>query len=75
MRMRTKPLRMLGILFSLALSLPAGAEGGAAAPSSGADAVSRATFSAPAGTPQSRTEESPAGAEEVRVGVLAYSPP
>lgn len=75
MRMRTKPLRMLGILFSLALSLPAGAEGGAAAPSSGADAVNRATFSAPAGTPQSRTEESPAGAEEVRVGVLAYSPP
>ena len=66
---------MLGILFSLAISLPAGAEGGAAAPSSGADAVSRATFSAPAGTPQSRTEEGPAGVQEVRVGFLAYSPP
>ncbi|MEI3012075.1 MAG: hypothetical protein V8T46_07580 [Sutterella seckii] len=37
--------------------------------------MSRATFSAPAGTPQSRTEEGPAGVQEVRVGFLAYSPP
>ena len=75
MRMRTKLLRMLGILFSLAISLPAGAEGEAAAPPSGADAVSRATFSAPSGTAQSRTEEGSAGVQEVRVGFLAYSPP
>ena len=75
MRMRTKLLRMLGILFSLAISLPAGAEGDAAAPPSGADAVSRATFSAPSGTAQSRTEEGSAGVQEVRVGFLAYSPP
>lgn len=37
--------------------------------------MSRATFSLPSGKALSGTTEHPAGASEVRVGFLAYSPP
>lgn len=75
MRMRPKPLRMLCILLLLSTSLSAGAEGAPAALQDGPDAMSRATFSLPSGKALSGTTEHPAGASEVRVGFLAYSPP